>query len=450
MRMQTNERGAFTEYLRGSLWILPAVAVILALASGAILSGISVEADTFLGRLLFQGDAGAAREVLIIVSATMITVTGVVFSLTVVALQIASSQFSPRLLRNFFRDRPNQIVLAIFVGTFAYSLAGLHTVGTPDEGGEVFVPRLAISGAMFLALLSVAALVYFLHHVAHSIQIDDIMRRVERESLAVLHTLPPPFNGPVPEPPPDARVVRAMHSGYVQATNAEALVVYAATHDLTIRFLPQVGHHLVCGAPLAAVWSPDGIGDPAHPRVEAVVNDGVRIGFERTMEEDVSFGVRQLVDIALRAESPAINDPYTSVQAVQHAAVVLASAAERGAGPEMRSDAAGVPRVVVPRHTLDDYLQLACAQLRRVASHEAAVVVALARLLEAVAQHAREPHEREAIRRQLALLREDAARETRQPADLDEVERGLADVEAALDELPSSAVPLASPSFSRK
>jgi uncharacterized membrane protein len=143
-------------------------------------SAVDVGPDTVLGPLLFQGTAGDARDLLIVVSATMITVTGLVFSLSVVALQIASSQFSPRLLRGFLRDRGNQVVLSVFVGTFAYATAGLHTVGARETGSAEFVPRLAVSGALFLALASLAMLVYFIHHIAHSIQIDTIMGRAER------------------------------------------------------------------------------------------------------------------------------------------------------------------------------------------------------------------------------------------------------------------------------
>jgi uncharacterized membrane protein len=121
----------------------------------------------------------------------MITVTGLGFALTIVALQIASGQYSPRLLRNFMRDRGTQLVLSIFVGAFAYSTAGLYTVGVQGSGQEAFVPRLAVSGSLALALASVGVLIYFIHHLARSIQIDTIMSQVEREASAVIDEVYP-------------------------------------------------------------------------------------------------------------------------------------------------------------------------------------------------------------------------------------------------------------------
>jgi uncharacterized membrane protein len=192
----------------------------------------------------------------------MITVTGLVFALTIVALQIASGQYSPRLLRNFMRDRGTQLVLSIFVGAFAYSTAGLYTVGVQGSGEEAFVPRLAVSGSLALALASVGVLIYFIHHLAHSIQIDTIMSQVEREAVSVIDDVYP----------------------------------YWPRYREPEERCPE-------------------------PPMEAVSLPAGRSGFERTMVQDVGFGIRRLVDIANKALSPAINDPYTGVQAVQHLSV---------------------------------------------------------------------------------------------------------------------------------
>jgi uncharacterized membrane protein len=143
-------RRVLWDYLGGALWVLPTVSVMVFLTAGAMLSRVSVDADSPLWPLAFQGTAEDARGILVVVSATMITVTGLVFALTIVALQIASGQYSPRLLRNFMRDRGTQVVLSVFVGAFAYSTAGLHTVGIQRSGGEAFVPRLAVSGSLLL------------------------------------------------------------------------------------------------------------------------------------------------------------------------------------------------------------------------------------------------------------------------------------------------------------
>ena len=253
-------RRVLWDYLGGALWVLPTVAVVVFLTAGALLSRVSVDADSPLWPLAFQGTAEDARGILVVVSATMITVTGLVFALTIVALQIAAGQYSPRLLRNFMRDRGTQVVLSVFVGAFAYSTAGLHTVGIQRAGGEAFVPRLAVSGSLVLGLASVGVLIYFIHHLAHSIQIDTIMSQVEREARWVIDDLYPDPSGYLereehcPDPPASAVVVPAGRSGYIQAVQPDSLVRAAARQDLVVRLARQVGDHVVEGTPLAWAW----------------------------------------------------------------------------------------------------------------------------------------------------------------------------------------------------
>jgi uncharacterized membrane protein len=418
---------------------MPAAAVAASLVAGAVASQIEVDPDSAFGGLLFQGDAGAARELLIVVSATMITVTGLVFTLTVVALQISSTQFSPRLLRSFLRDRGTQVVLSIFVSTFAYATAGLYTVGRLESRGE-YVPRLAISGALLLALGSVGAFVWYLHHLAHSIQIDDVMRRIERTTLRVVGSRRPGSPGePVAgldDPPPSAAAVPAPASGYVQAVFPDQIVGASSASGLVVRYCCSVGDHVVAGSPVAWVW-----GDTVQSPGAAVdiATSALRLGFERTFEQDALFGVRQLTDIALRAMSPAINDPYTSVQAVQHISVVVCAVVGDRSGPEVWRDAAGVVRVQLPGPGMGDYLDLACGQLRRVAAHEPLVVVALLRMLADIGARVRSDADRAIVRRQADLLVADARRATCQPADLDAVEAAFSATSTILPSLPPAA-----------
>ena len=159
-------RRVLWDRLAGALWVLPTLSVVVFLAAGALRHACRSANDSPLRALAFQGTADDAGALLIVVSTTMITVTGLVFALTIVALQIASGQYSPRLLRNFMRDRGTQLVLSIFVGAFAYSTAGLYTVGVQGSAKEAFVPRLAVSGSLALALASVGVLIYFIHHLS--------------------------------------------------------------------------------------------------------------------------------------------------------------------------------------------------------------------------------------------------------------------------------------------
>lgn len=204
-----NRRKAILDYLQGAVWVLPTFGVAIGLGSGAVLSMIPVKSGTLIDKPMFQGTPGDARGVLIVVSATMITTIGIVFSLTVLSLQIASSQFSVRLLRTFLRDVPNQVVLAIFACTFAYSTGGLHTVGEHRDGGA-FIPKVAVTGSLALAFVSIAALIYFLHHLMHSIQIDTIMDKVRLRTLGLVDQLYPESDTAdrQVETPPSPRLMR--------------------------------------------------------------------------------------------------------------------------------------------------------------------------------------------------------------------------------------------------
>jgi uncharacterized membrane protein len=432
-------RRVIWDYLAGALWVLPTLSVVVFLLAGAVLSRVEVDGDSPLSRFAFQGTAEDARSLLIVVSSTMITVTGLVFALTIVALQIASGQYSPRLLRNFMRDRGTQLVLSIFVGAFAYATAGLYTVGVQGSGQEAFVPRVAVSGSLALALASVGVLIYFIHHLAHSIQIDTIMSQVEREALSVIDDLypdQPRYREPeaaCPEPPLEAVGLPSARSGYVQAIHPESLVTAAVRDDLVIVLARQVGDHIVAGTPIAWAWprSPSQP-PPGAGALRAAVADAVQVGFERTMVQDVGFGIRRLVDIANKALSPAINDPYTGVQAVHHLSVLLCRLARRRLGDWTVHDEQGALRVAVPRSKFADYLRLGTAQIRRSGAKEPAVARSLIQLFKDVGGHAVHEDRRLACVRHIWLVLEDARSEIAQPADAEPVQAEGAVALAAL------------------
>src|SRR5712671_4410789 len=207
-------RDALSEYARGSLWVLPTLSVAAALAAGSLLSAVSIGARS---PLAFQGTPDDARNLLIGIAGTMVTVIALLLGLTVVALQLSSTQFSPRLLRNFLRDRPNQVVLSAFVATFAYSAAGLYTVGVSGGNRTAAFPRLAVSGAIVLLFVSLGLLVFFADHLLHSIQVDAIMETVQRNTLAVIEDGMLTGGQEAPEVPAWAVPVVSRRSGYVQA-----------------------------------------------------------------------------------------------------------------------------------------------------------------------------------------------------------------------------------------
>lgn len=445
-------REAMWEYLRGSLWALPTVSVVLALAAGSVLASIEVDPDSSpWGNLAFQGTADDARNLLIGIAGTMVTVIALVLGLTVVALQLASTQFSPRLLRNFLRDRVNQVVLSVFVATFTYSSAGLYTVGVSAGERISDFPRLAVTGALVLLFASMVMLIYFVHHLAHSIQIDEVMRRIENSTLRVAADLPTEDVTGVapPRPPAPARSVPAYRSGYVQAMHPEILLPLAVEADVVTQVVPMVGEHVVAGAPLMYVWSMDGSEPRVAPEVVTeLARDAVRLGFERTLEQDVALGVRQLADIASKALSPAINDPYTAVQALDHLSVILSELASRELGGQAFRGPDGTVRVMVRGRDLAYFVDLACGQIRRYGSAEPRVMAALLRLLDSTGRMCRSDEARAVVARQVELVVADAERTTRQPLDLAPVQaaaeallRRLRPVRKRLPTPPSATTP---------
>jgi uncharacterized membrane protein len=409
-------RDALLEYVRGSLWVLPTLSVLAALAAGSLLSLVRVGPRS---PLAFQGTSDDARTLLIGIAGTMVTVIALLLGLTVVALQLSSTQFSPRLLRNFLRDRPNQIVLSAFVATFAYSAAGLYTVGVSGGSRTASFPRLAVSGALVLLFVSLGLLVYFADHLVHSIQVDAIMSLVERGSLAVIRDGLFAGGQEAPEVPGWAVPVASSRSGYVQAVRPARLLTQSAGRGVCLRLRPRVGEHVVAGTTLAWIWAASPRDPAPDPRAFAPVLDaGVRIGFERTLEQDAALGIRQLVDVACKALSPAVNDPYTAVQAVDHLSVIFCALATRPLGNHIiQGD--GEATVIIPGRRFPDYLAVMCGLIRRYGAREPTIADALLRLLgNCAAVAGDEPERAAAIEEQARIIIADAEREVAQPLDL--------------------------------
>jgi uncharacterized membrane protein len=411
-------REGFREYVGGALWVWPSIASLAALVLGLAISQVTIDPQSQLAPLAFQGTADDARGLLTTITSTVVTVIALVLGLTVVALQLASTQFSPRLLRNFLRDRSTQLVLSVFMATFVYT-AGLYTVALSGGSRTEQFPRLAVSGAMILLFASLAMVVYFADHLAHSIQIDAVTTRAELGALRIARGQLGTSEESRPQPPPWAVPLLALRSGYIQTAHPEALLPLASRHGVSVALRHRVGEHVIAGTTMALMWSPSAT-DPV-PDAEMftrALDEAVGIGFERTLQQDVTFGMRQLTDVACKALSPAINDPYTAVQAIDHLSVIFCALAVRPLGDDVARDPKSFSMVLVPGRRFGEYLAVLCGMIRRYGAAEPIVCLALLRLPSSCAALiGDDPARRAAIEKQVALIVLDAERKIGQPED---------------------------------
>jgi uncharacterized membrane protein len=422
--MRSGRWEAWWEYARASLWVLPGASLIAALVLGALLSRVQVSTHSSLHHLLFQGTEDDARNLLIGIMGAVITIIALVLGLTLVALQLSSTQYSPRVLRNFLRDRSNQVFLSVIVATFAYSAGGLYTVVASPSGPTTPYPQLAVTVAIVLLFVSLAALIFFLDHLAHSIQIDRLMGGIEHATIQVIKQEPPGVGpragpGPAPAPPVWAVTIPARRHGYVQTVHPERLLPLAEQLEVTVLIAPLVGEHIVAGRPIAYAWRTSLEQPPPDPAALAgPIQDAVVIGYQRTLQQDVRFGMRQLVDIALRALSPAVNDPYTAIQAIHRLTVLLCALVPLPLGDFQITGSTDASRVIVHAPAFADYAELACSLIRRYGAAEPTVSAALLIMLCDAQALVSDPNRIQVLASHARLVLSDAEHLTQQPADL--------------------------------
>jgi uncharacterized membrane protein len=336
-------------------WAIPLLFALAASAVALAVTAIDESLDTSL-RLpfLFAGGPEGARALLAAIITSMISFTGLVFSITIVVLQLTSSQFSPRVLRSFLEDRFNQVALGVFVATFVYGLVVLRGVrGTAQV--EPFVPQIGVTVSFGLVLASVLVFLAYIHHIAQSIRAATILASIADDTRTLLDDRFPADTRPEPvltDAGGPSRTITAERPGVVQWVDDDALATAADADGVTIELLRAVGEFVPTGAPLALVR-----GELSFD--ERRVHAAVHLGRERSMDQDVGFGLRQLVDIAERALSPGVNDPTTAVQALDHLHDIVRRLATRALPPRQRTSDDGRLVLSVPQPRFDDYLALA-------------------------------------------------------------------------------------------
>lgn len=340
---------------------------------------------------VFGVGAEGVRGVLSAIAGSIITVTGVVFSITIVALQLASTQFTPRVLRTFLEDRANHVVLGVFIGTFTYALVILRFVRADSERLSAFVPSISVTVAMVLALASIGCLIYFIDHSAHSIRASTIIERLVHEAVATARRAFPAGIGVraataerATVPTSAARTVRAQGPGYLQLVDEDALLALSDFGPLTVRMDEGVGAYFRTGDVLASVWA-ERLEALEAQALEARVRAAFLLGPEPMGPQDVALGISRLVEIAVKALSPGINDPGTAAMCIDGLGEVLVVAGGRDEPQPVRVAEGGEVRLIARRPTFDELVTLAFAQIRHYGAGTPTIAEKLMRMAAAVA-----------------------------------------------------------------
>ena len=410
--------------VRDSLWFVPTLSVLLAV----LLAILLIEVDTILGNelwldwpRLFGAGAEGSRGMLSAIATSMITVAGVAFSITIVALAQTSTQYSSRILRKFMGDRTNQLVLGIFVAIYAYCLIVLRTVRSGDEGS--FVPSLAVLMAIVLAFVGIGVLIYFIHHIARSLQASQILAAVGEETVqAVVNLFPEPL-GASDE---DARAVPALaadkthvwqpvparHTGYIQWVDMHVLLTAVDEDGVVVRMDRGVGEFAIEGMPLLHLSRPLPDDDPRIGKLQGAYG----MGRQRTIDQDAAFGIRQIVDVALKALSPGINDSTTAIMCIDRLTSIVVRLATRNVESPYRY-AQGELRLIARGPTFAGMVAESFDEVRRNAGGNVTVLAAIAHALETVVDAVEDPARQMVILEQVEALAEIVQRTVEAPTE---------------------------------
>ena len=394
------------DILRASYWFVPGLlmlfAVMLATALLAIDRALAL-AEHDLPVWLAVGSVDSARSILGTQASSLITIASLTFSLTVVALTLAASQFGPRLIYNFMRDRSTQVVLGVFLGGFVYSLLVLRAVGSVGTDGEV--PHLAILTGLLLSLLSAGVLVFFIHHLAESLQANTLIARVSDDLSGMIERFFPPAEDATAtrderEPPELGWSLAAGHSGTLQAIDLPRLSEVVTEAKLRLRLHVRPGDHLLESTEV--LRSDIALGTVLQTRIRSCL----LIGRRRTLVQDIEFGFHQLVEIALRALSPGINDPYTALACIDELGKALALVLQRGELPRTAAVDEGQVRIWLDSTSFPRIAHAAFDPIRQQSVSHPAVTIRLLETISQIAPVARREEDRENLLLQAQLMLE--------------------------------------------
>jgi uncharacterized membrane protein len=433
------------EALRTNLWVVPVIEVVAAVGLYALTHALDLAA--FHGTIqlpgwVISGTADAARQILTALAAAVITVVGVVFSIMIVTLTLASTQFGPRMLRNFIRDRGTQVTLGTFVATFVYATLVLVSIPGPLPDGRQFVPHLSVTVSVGLVAVSMGVLIYFINHIAVSIQLPQVIASIARDLSRAIDA--ERSDGTTPESGPSvvellARMragggtVPAPASGYLQFIRHRTLVRLAAEKGAVVRLLHRPGHFLVEGHAMAVVWPAQ-----AAEAVSVELRRAHVTGPNRTLTQDLAFAFDQLVEIGIRALSPAVNDTFTAVTCIDWLGESLCQVSRSWHPVQVHRDTDGYVRVIAAHISWEGLVERAFEKVRQAGRGMPAIMIRQLDALTKIMADVASADQRQVLVRQAEMIMRSCQESVPEPSD-------RADVQTAYDQLiTASAAPAGS------
>ena len=420
--------------VRSSFWFVPALMVAGSLGLAALMIYVDRTLDINLAErypTLFGANASGARSILSAIASSMITVAGVTFSITIVALSVASNQYTPRILRNFMRDTGNQLVLGIFVSVFVYSLIVLRAIRGGDES---FIPSYSVIVAIALSIVAIGFLIFFVHHIASMVQASTILANIYEETKGVIQEIYPDRNAdspPLQEKPAfqlgdESAHVLSSRTGYIQGVDEHMLIEWAEENDVVLEMVCGIGAFVTSGAPLLKVHGRAELDDA----IAVKLNGAYTTNRARTIEQDPEFGFRQMVDVALKALSPGINDTTSAATALDYLGALIFHLGDRHIPPLERCANHRV-RLISCGASFKSMVDESFHEIRQHARNNVAIYIKLLAATEKAFRRELVPENLEVLWRHAELTARTAAEQITVTADRDLINQALTRTAAA-------------------
>ena len=402
--------------VRSSLWFIPSIMALSTVIFALAIIALDRRVDVYYKEvdwLIYGGSSDGARALLSTIGASMVSITGVTFSVTLVALALASSQFGPRLLRNFIKDKGNQFVLGTFISTFIYSLIVLLAVRSNE--GDYFVPRIAVGFSFIFSICSLGVLIYFIHHVSSSIQADNVVKKAYDELIDDIDDFM--FHGK--ELKADDRIseeeafeaikgrpfyefylIGSSKAGFLQVVDYSGLFHWAESNDCIIHVMVRAGEYVARSETIARLFLNR---DLTRENVDEINNLFI-LGYQRTPDQDIEFSIRQIVEIAIRALSPGINDPHTAMACIQWLGSAITKMSYYNFPFVVRVNKNDAIRLILKRHTYAGVVECCYGHIRQYAQANAEVSLSMLTALRKAMMHALQAELRDALKNMADII----------------------------------------------